>query len=202
MSKKNLSVTGTIGLMLAMRMVVALYSTSTVFKYRTWTQLSTTRTVVIPVNCAFAFGAFVDLTIVLVFLYYLYQNRSLGLRQTRNIVSKIMHYSIATGAFTALFSITILIAYNAYSQSLLFAGVLEAVSKLYANSMLAMLNARHEIASKASTNGRNTIELSQLRWTAADAASHIEPGTSRLAIETIRISDEKQKMTLEPLRVA
>ncbi|KAF7798682.1 hypothetical protein EIP86_009906 [Pleurotus ostreatoroseus] len=60
-------------------------------------------------------------------------------------------------------SLAIVFTYNFVEGSLLFAGLVEVVSKLYANTMLAMLNARQTMRNKSDVI--DTVELSGQRRT-------------------------------------
>ncbi|KAI0343178.1 hypothetical protein BDW22DRAFT_1428601 [Trametopsis cervina] len=192
LSRRNIAVTGIVGAILTLRIAFGLFTTSSMFKRRTWEALQTSRLVLVTTNCTWGLSVLVDLLITLVLLYYLYSNRKSGLDRTKNIIRELMHYSISTGALTVFFSLVILISFNAYSQSLLFGGVLEVLSKLYANSMLAMLNARRRVFTNATGGGKNTIELSQLRWTPASASidSPTTPNVVTIYKETTEFTDD------------
>ncbi|KAI0341048.1 hypothetical protein BDW22DRAFT_318205 [Trametopsis cervina] len=109
-------------------------------------------------------------------------------RRTKNMLKKLIHYSVTTGALTALTSLIVLICYNALPKNILFGGLLEVLSKLYANSSLAMLNARRRVSagamgtmtalsvpnpSNANNNnlsirfGRGRRRMSAIRWAVA-----------------------------------
>ncbi|KAI0341075.1 hypothetical protein BDW22DRAFT_1359234 [Trametopsis cervina] len=125
--------------------------------------MQTSKSFHITANVAWVVAVVTDIVITLTLVYYLYRNRRVGITQTKNMMGKLIHYSVTTGLLTAIGSLVVLITYNAYPHSLLFAGLVEALSKLYANSALAMLNARHIFASTSAVNGSNAIELSQFR---------------------------------------
>ncbi|KAI0341068.1 hypothetical protein BDW22DRAFT_1445552 [Trametopsis cervina] len=151
-------------------LVVGVYTTSATFRQPTWEAIHLDHHFLIISNCTWVIGVVVDLLITLVLFHFLYQNRKLGLGR--------------------VFSVIVLITYNTYTRSLLFAGILQVLSKLYANSMLAMLNARRSVTSSAAGTGitvgtNNTIELSQLH------------GTSGMSKTNMNVYDVTAKMTLE-----
>ncbi|KAI0776353.1 hypothetical protein BC629DRAFT_1525749 [Irpex lacteus] len=51
---------------------------------------------------------------------------------------KLMYYALSAGALTMITSTIALICFNASKTTIAFVGVLEVMTKVYANSMLAM----------------------------------------------------------------
>ncbi|KAI0341080.1 hypothetical protein BDW22DRAFT_1359242 [Trametopsis cervina] len=194
-SGKNQIVTGILSVILTARIGVGLYTTSSTFQFSTWEQSYLDRSFVVKSNSTWGLGVAVDLLITITLLYFLHHTQKLGLRRTRRIVRKLMHYSITTGGLTVVSSLIVLITYNTYTRSLLFAGMLEALSKLYANSMLAMINARRIVASSTggvgSIGASNTIELSQLRAASETVKSNMNLRAIHVSKETSRFADSE-----------
>ncbi|KAI0750543.1 hypothetical protein BC629DRAFT_1444806, partial [Irpex lacteus] len=65
---------------------------------------------------------------------------------TNKKLQTLVHYTASTGALTVIIS-AVIVGSVKIENSLLFGGLIEFISKLYANSMLAMLNARNKIRS-------------------------------------------------------
>ncbi|KAK7676651.1 hypothetical protein QCA50_020395 [Cerrena zonata] len=101
----------------------------------------------LTVIVANSLSAVVDGTIALMMIYFLKQNRT-GVERTDNAIRWIMAYTVNSGAITMFGSIAIIIMFHAMENSLLFAGVVLVVSKLYANSLLGALNSRHLVRKK------------------------------------------------------
>ncbi|KAI0826473.1 hypothetical protein BC629DRAFT_1456573 [Irpex lacteus] len=59
-------------------------------------------------------------------------------RTTKSIIYKLMYYALSAGALTMITSTIALICFNASKTTISFVGVLEVMTKVYANSMLAM----------------------------------------------------------------
>ncbi|KAK0435777.1 hypothetical protein EV421DRAFT_1908465 [Armillaria borealis] len=86
-----------------------------------------------------------DVIIALVMSYYLRKGRaSTGFSSTASLILGLMQLVIASGLATSACSILTLITFIVLPESLVFLGIHFALSKLYINSILAMLNYRRE----------------------------------------------------------
>ncbi|CCM07158.1 uncharacterized protein FIBRA_09496 [Fibroporia radiculosa] len=102
-----------------------------------------------------------DALIALSQIYYLWTSRT-GYLATDTLVRKLMAYIINTGALTMCVTIAIIVTFwaPALKSSLLFAGLVDVQSKLYANSLIAMLNARQDLGLKAGRqHSSNLVEI-------------------------------------------
>jgi len=109
----------------------------------------------------YSFNLVVDTLIALLLVFYLYKARAHAQRNTKKIMLKLTYYAIAAGAPTIIVAITQIITYNK-SDSVTYAGLLNANVKLYANSMLLMLNARRRIARKTESDSGYSMELPRI----------------------------------------
>ncbi|KAI0341032.1 hypothetical protein BDW22DRAFT_1430210 [Trametopsis cervina] len=160
---------------------VGFATSSLALKYDTWLELETSAVFRATGNSTWALCVLADTMITGTLVYYLWRGRTASIGRTKKMIRKLIHYSISTGAVTAVASLVVLICYNALPQNILFGGLLEILTKLYANSALAMLNARRRVASSAApttvataTAARyapGTVELSRLQWAAASSVT-------------------------------
>ncbi|EIW85604.1 hypothetical protein CONPUDRAFT_162771 [Coniophora puteana RWD-64-598 SS2] len=72
---------------------------------------------------------------------YLFQVSRTGLRSTDSILKKLMRYVIQTGVLTSLCSLSAVICLAAMPGNFVFLGIEFFITKLYVNSLLALLNA-------------------------------------------------------------
>ncbi|KAI0344591.1 hypothetical protein BDW22DRAFT_1063395 [Trametopsis cervina] len=73
--------------------------------------------------------------------FYLKQNRT-GSRELDRVIDSVIYYTIENGILTSIATILSLIFWLAMPHNLVYMGMHFAISKLYANSLLASLNAR------------------------------------------------------------
>ncbi|KAI0341103.1 hypothetical protein BDW22DRAFT_1359297 [Trametopsis cervina] len=139
------------------------------FTRHTWISLLDSRTDSILLNFEWSVTVFVDLSMTLGLLFYLFQGQKDAFGGTRYIIFNLMQLLLSSGALTFLLSTATLITFNAYPHSLLFGGLISASGKLYGNSMLAMLNTRRMMMRNTERNDEENIqvELSQMRWASA-----------------------------------
>ncbi|KAI0777103.1 hypothetical protein BC629DRAFT_1525328 [Irpex lacteus] len=96
------------------------------YKYKLWAVFRGHADANRIVEATFSLGLVADVTITGTLIYYLGFNRS-GFAFTNKKLQTLVHYTASTGALTVKIE-----------NSLLFGGLIEFISKLYANSMLAM----------------------------------------------------------------
>lgn len=114
------------------------------YTFPTVVEFSTSKTVSVTLNFGLTLAVVVDiLTSGLVIYYLLLQ--SAHIRQTKHIVHRLMFYTVNTGAISIIFSMLTLFTFNFVRFSFMFAGFVIISTKVYANSMLAMLNARNKL---------------------------------------------------------
>ncbi|KAF9564534.1 hypothetical protein CPC08DRAFT_705273 [Agrocybe pediades] len=100
-------------------------------------------------------GAICDITIALAMPYYLMRHGT-GLPSTHIVVVKLIRLIIETGGLTAIVAILNLCLYFANTPSFLIAGL--TLSKVYANTMLVILNNRAKIV-----DGRDSLAAGRRR---------------------------------------
>ncbi|KAI0665488.1 hypothetical protein C8Q78DRAFT_986430, partial [Trametes maxima] len=87
-----------------------------------------------------------DTLLTTALIFSLHRSRT-GIRRTDSIIDLLIMYAINTGFITNLLSLIFALA---MPNNLIYAGIVIVATKLYANSMMAVLNSRREIASQGS----------------------------------------------------
>ncbi|KXN92951.1 hypothetical protein AN958_08886 [Leucoagaricus sp. SymC.cos] len=94
--------------------------------------------------------ASIDATITVMMCFVLYKNRlEIGIdhisRHSNRLLLNLITYALATGLITTLAAIVGLITYIARPDTFLYVAVMFSITRLYANSFLAMLNVRRRL---------------------------------------------------------
>jgi len=85
-----------------------------------------------------------DIIIAICMTYYLTKNDT-GFRQTHALVTRLIRLIIETGTLTAVAALATLILFIALPQNLYYSTLSTILTKLYANSILVVLNSRIKI---------------------------------------------------------
>ncbi|KAF5392192.1 hypothetical protein D9757_001526 [Collybiopsis confluens] len=139
-------------------------------------------------------SAVCDLTIAGCMTFYLKRQRVLSIH-TSKVITKLVRYTIETGAVTALVAIVQVVVFLASPKDNFFETPSWTLGKLYSNSLLVLLNARAEIVggrnkeSEAASDGFyiNEIQLRSRGGIIAAPMHHISAGsatTTRTATNT------------------
>ncbi|KAH7912351.1 hypothetical protein BJ138DRAFT_1112387 [Hygrophoropsis aurantiaca] len=83
-----------------------------------------------------------DTLVAISMCYYLKRERSLAIGRTAKLLDRLMTYTIETGVFTSWTEITILICFMKEKTNLAWFGVYLILAEVYANALMANLNAR------------------------------------------------------------
>ncbi|KAJ3558463.1 hypothetical protein NM688_g906 [Phlebia brevispora] len=155
-----------------------------------WLEFEDTLAIKYSINTGFSLAILVDLSLAAFLLYELIQKRR-TLRFKAHYIQTIMTYTIGTGAVTVRYRTKPNFAradrvnqYNVMPGNLTFAGLVAIVTKLYANTMLANLNAR-EHARRAHPQPQfiGTVELSS---TNKSKNSRVDFAPSEGAVESLK----------------
>ncbi|KAF5350650.1 hypothetical protein D9756_008716 [Leucocoprinus leucothites] len=101
--------------------------------------------------------ASIDSSITIMMCFVLYKNRlEIGInhisQHSNGLLLNLITYALATGLITTLFAILGLVLYIARPDTFLYISVMFSITRLYANSMLAMLNVRRRLKSGPMTD--------------------------------------------------
>jgi len=123
----------------------------------------------------------IDTLIASVLCIYLIKQKATG-RDLRRLVRRVIIFAINTGLASSLLSILNIVVFLAFPDTMLFLATEFIFSKVYANCLLANLNARESLRGKGySTEGPISLNLSALRESSASPAygTESQPGSQR-----------------------
>ncbi|TFK72280.1 hypothetical protein BDN72DRAFT_894949 [Pluteus cervinus] len=113
----------------------------------------------------FIVGAMADIGIAVCLCWYLDKGKG-EYKSTNNIISRLVRYTIATGAATSLLAVACTIAYMAKPQTMIFVSMHFSMGRMYTNALLATLNARTGLRSQFDAvmlSGSNDTARSPIR---------------------------------------
>ncbi|KAI0652746.1 hypothetical protein C8Q79DRAFT_118910 [Trametes meyenii] len=146
LSRQNLYVTIPLVTLALVRLVSALISTAEMIRLKSFSQFVDQYAYVFTIGLSTA--ASTDIFIAGGLCYFLRRGRS-GFTGMDKIVDAITLYTIENGMLTCITTIVSLVCWVTMSTNLIFLGLHLAISKLYANSLLATLNARKSLLNKS-----------------------------------------------------
>ncbi|EIW63757.1 uncharacterized protein TRAVEDRAFT_41184 [Trametes versicolor FP-101664 SS1] len=154
LSRNNWYITTTLVALALVRLVSALISTSEMIRLHSYALFVAKFDYVFTIGLTTA--ASLDVLVATGLCYFLRRGRS-GLTSMDKIVDTITLYTIENGMLTCITTIISLICWVTMPTNLIFLGLHFAISKLYANSLLATLNARKSLLNKSqgSSNERD-----------------------------------------------
>ncbi|KAF8157034.1 hypothetical protein B0H34DRAFT_770658 [Crassisporium funariophilum] len=162
--------------------VSALVAAVAFFNARTFTNLmSDSSRSLVSIGVWNGIGAICDMTIALSMPYFLMRNGT-GLRTTHTMIVKLVRLIIEIGGLTAIVAILHLCLYFANNEAFLVPGL--TVSKLYANTMLVILNNRLRIL-----DGRILDRVQESSDSPSFALSEMEEGVRSRS--TIIVSNDR-----------
>ncbi|KAI0089011.1 hypothetical protein BDY19DRAFT_163038 [Irpex rosettiformis] len=160
---QNIPVVAYLVTVYCIRLVIGFRATAYACMYPTWSSLATVSPYRRLATVSFAVNVLVDSSITLILTFYLRRSQTLShKRSTKNIIHKLISYAVGAGTLTMMMSIAILALFDASKNTLHFGGLLLTVARVYANSMLAMLNIRQGIKRDAALDDRYSLQLSNL----------------------------------------
>ncbi|KAJ7059417.1 hypothetical protein C8F01DRAFT_1144410, partial [Mycena amicta] len=93
------------------------------------------------ISAMFGLGAATDLCIALALVYYLRRGVS-DMAATNHVISKVIHYTVATGLLSSWLAIFCLVANLLKPHAFIFMAGHLCLGRMYTNALLATLNAR------------------------------------------------------------
>lgn len=146
LSRGNWWVSAPIGSLAFVRFVAALVSTAEMIRLRSFSQFVDRIGWVFTLGLSL--GAAMDVVIAISLCLYLRRSRT-GFSSMDRIIDSITLYTIENGMLTCITTVVSLICWIAMPYNLIFLGLHLAITKLYANSFLATLNARRALMSRS-----------------------------------------------------
>ncbi|KAJ3517341.1 hypothetical protein NLJ89_g571 [Agrocybe chaxingu] len=95
-------------------------------------------------------GAGIDVIIAVSMLYFLLSKRGSTLERASRVIDQLIAYTLRTGLLTSLSAIAMLVAFQTRPESLIWLALYTFLAKLYSNSLLSALNARHSMREEMS----------------------------------------------------
>ncbi|CAL1699892.1 unnamed protein product [Somion occarium] len=186
LSKRNWIFTTPIAALAVLRLATALVSTSKMIQLKRYSLFVESISWVFTLSLSL--GTAVDVLITVTLCWYLNQSRT-GFKSMETIIDSIMLYTIETGLLTSVMTVLSLICWLTMSHNLIFLGLHFAISKLYANMLLATLNAR-KIIRKQSDYSMSVVLPNNRHRFGPRAESPIPPGMQSPA-KTVEICVEE-----------
>ncbi|KIJ32227.1 hypothetical protein M422DRAFT_266039 [Sphaerobolus stellatus SS14] len=131
------------------------------------------------VTSLFTLGVVSDLLIALILCYYLRRGNS-DFTKTNSVISHIVRYTVTTGLSTTLFALGCLIAFLASPRSLIIVSMHFSLGRMYTNSVVATLNARHHLRSMM--NNGPGVSIPNQRETSTNGISFLPPSVTASTI--------------------
>jgi len=136
-------------LLLIARFVFGAGTSVLLYMVPTWSEFHEKPGPMATISGGLSFSVAVDFVIAAILFFYLRRGQSeSSYTKSSGVIRICMVYAVNTGALTMIVSILILVTFLLMKNSLAFAGLASVASKLYANSFLGTLNARHFLRRK------------------------------------------------------
>ncbi|RPD56867.1 hypothetical protein L227DRAFT_578531 [Lentinus tigrinus ALCF2SS1-6] len=107
-----------------------------------------------------------DTIITAALIYSLHRSRT-GFESTDTLIDTLIMYTINTGLLTDVFNMASFICAIVMPDNLIYAGIVIVSSKLYANTVMTVLNSRKSLASKRNV-AINSYSVSALTQASSD----------------------------------
>jgi len=150
LSAKNWLLTTIVSVMLFVRVPFSFTAGALMYTLHTWNEFRVQIGPLVAVCVGLGLSAVVDITIASMLIYYLYKART-GFKSTDRLIHTLMAYTVNSGFITMICSTLAVVTFFVLPQSLVFAGLVQMSSKLYANSFLGTLNARQRLRTKSTS---------------------------------------------------
>ncbi|TFK46701.1 hypothetical protein OE88DRAFT_1739312 [Heliocybe sulcata] len=187
MGRKNMALTALLVLLALLRFAFGMTTSTLLYTIPIWTEFHSERLPLTTLAGGLSSGAAVDIIVAIALIVFLRRGRT-GFEKSDGRIKMLTVYAINTGAITSLVSVLILITYASIHTQLVFMGLVEIQSKLYANSLLGSLNARSHVLKQ----GRNTLEFTTALESGPVIHEWRAPTGNQISVlrETIRTVDE------------
>jgi len=173
--KKNMFLAGILAVLSCTALSLSIASSVIAFRFELWTERHAMKSLGLAGT---ALVVVLDTLIATILCVYLLMQRATG-KNVRRIVRGVCVLAINTGLTSSLLSILNIVTFFAFPNSMIFLATNFVFTKVYANCLLANLNARESLRGQGYLDeGTITLNLSVLR---RDADESVDP----IAIEQI-----------------
>lgn len=150
LSRQRWWVAGPIGCLAVLRVVSAISCTVQMVRAGTWEKFADGSAWLFTTGLSIS--AVLDFLIALALIVYLQKSRT-GWQAMDQVIDAIVLYTVENGLLTSIFAVLSLIFWCTMRHNLIFLAMHFAISKLYANSFLATLNARKTLQQRSHSSG-------------------------------------------------
>ncbi|KZT19318.1 hypothetical protein NEOLEDRAFT_978086 [Neolentinus lepideus HHB14362 ss-1] len=198
MGRRNIALTILLVLLTLLRFALGMTTSSFLYTIPIWNEFHSRKLPFATLAAGLSSGAAVDLVVASALIVFLRRGRT-GFDKADGRIKMLTIYAINTGVLTSVVSVLILITYACLRTELVFMGLVEIQSKLYANSLLASLNARSHVLKHGRATGEITTGLDSgfviHEWRAPGASNQISGRR-----ETVQMVDELPMDSLDKPR--
>ncbi|KAI0089010.1 hypothetical protein BDY19DRAFT_162739 [Irpex rosettiformis] len=160
---KNVPILVVLCLILCARTALGFKAIADSNAHRLWFELAVLKEYEIFVEVTLSLSLLLDSSITVILLFYLSRAQTLALRpNTKTTLHKLMYYALSTGGVTTLTTVVTLIVFKTSKFPIVYGGLVTLMAKVYANSMLAMLNLRQGLRIGNASNDAYIAQLSDL----------------------------------------
>ncbi|KAJ3506767.1 hypothetical protein NLJ89_g6687 [Agrocybe chaxingu] len=126
-----------------------------------------------------------DILLAGTMVYLLHASRT-GIRQSDNLITRLMTYTINTGVLVSVWSIITLIFSVLYPRTMIYGAFYFCIGRLYVNTFLASLNARAALKG-TSTYVEMSLTASDGRGGKVELPSHIQSDSTKQASHSFHL---------------
>ncbi|KAM5542192.1 hypothetical protein V8D89_004065 [Ganoderma adspersum] len=156
LSRRNWYITVPLVTLASVRLIAAIVSTTEMIRLRSFRSFVKNYGYVFTLGLATS--TVLDILITGILCFYLRRRRS-GMAKMDRIISALTLYTVENGMLTCITTAISLICWIKMSNNLVFLGLHLAISKLYANSIMASLNARKSLSNRLESLSGNSDGL-------------------------------------------
>ncbi|KLO17950.1 hypothetical protein SCHPADRAFT_139964 [Schizopora paradoxa] len=203
LSHRNYLLVGVLAVLSAGQFTSIVVYFAKVYPMKTLAELSTLITLEKVCNIL---GAVSDLSIAASLVFLLRNSRSQSrFKQTQTLVNRMIMFSIKTGLITSFCAIMAFVSVLAWPETFMYIAFYLLISRLYANSLLATLNARTSLAGSGAASSNedsqmavNSFQLSRMRAGEGKGA-YSSKGAVSVKIDTETHHDDESNFFVKSL---
>ncbi|KAI0814817.1 hypothetical protein BC629DRAFT_814027 [Irpex lacteus] len=156
LSKQNMWIAGPIGVLVVLRVVSAFSCVAQMSRLKTWEKFRHESAWLFTTGLSIS--AILDVLIAGSLISLLHRSRT-GWKSMDQLINTIVVYTIENGLLTSIFAVLSLICWVTMNGNLIFLALHFTISKLYANSLLATLNARKQLQQRTHTSSGQQMSV-------------------------------------------
>ncbi|EIM85530.1 uncharacterized protein STEHIDRAFT_158158 [Stereum hirsutum FP-91666 SS1] len=160
LSNQNIYLSGGVGILVLTQFLLIIAYTAQAFELKTYVELNTKlHELTLSIN---AITAATDVLIAVILCTMLHSSRT-GFKRSDTMITKLIIFTVNTGLLTSIDAICGLATGAAYPNTFIYILFFFALGRLYANSLLASLNARRSVrAASQNEDGATSVSLQRM----------------------------------------